>query len=269
MSLSASVGPMTGAAIHRELVAQGNPDRALASRRYFKTGPGEYAEDDRFIGISVPVLRAQARRYQHLPLGTVTTLLRSPWHEERQLALIILVKQYARADDAGRATIHALYLRHTKWINNWDLVDCSAEFIVGAHLPRGKRQRLFQLARSTSVWERRIAMLATFHYIKQGEHADTLRLARLLISDPHDLIHKATGWMLREVGARNRTTEERFLRRHATHMPRTMLRYAIERFPARLRRQYLSRPRRRATSGSRPSRNGPRSGRKSNLHFSP
>jgi 3-methyladenine DNA glycosylase AlkD len=189
----------------------------------------------------VPALRRLAAEYADLPLGEATRLLQSPWHEERLVALLILVRQYTRGDDAKRSSIYRCYLRHRTRINNWDLVDVSAEHIVGAHLRGTDRRVLRQLAASPIVWDRRIAMLATFHYIKAGEYRETLALARVLMNDPHDLIHKAVGWMLREVGKRSRRVEERFLQTYAARMPRTMLRYAIERFPEAARRRYLAR----------------------------
>ena len=217
-----------------------NLARAAVVSRFFKTAPGQYGAGDCFLGIAVPVLRKLAVRYQGVSRPTLIKLLNSRWHEERLLALLILIRQYARADAAGREAIYRLYLSHTARINNWDLVDCSAEHIVGAHLRDRTRAPLIRLARSKELWERRIAMLATFHYIKRGEFDDTLRIARILRDDPHDLIHKAVGWMLREVGKRKRDVEEAFLQQHAKRMPRTMLRYAIERFPERLRQRYLA-----------------------------
>jgi 3-methyladenine DNA glycosylase AlkD len=174
-------------------------------------------------------------------LRDVEALLQSPWHEARLLALLILVRQYTRMSNA-RGAIYRLYLRNTHRVNNWDLVDLSAGQIVGAHLAERDRATLHLLARSRSLWERRIAIIATGIYIRRGEFGPTLRIARLLLEDPHDLIHKAVGWMLREVGKRDREAEEAFLRRYAHRMPRTMLRYAIERFPERLRRRYLLLP---------------------------
>ena len=218
-----------------------DPRRAAVLQRFFKTAPGEYAAGDRFLGLTVPAVRRLAADYVDLPVGEVTRLLQSPWHEERLFALLILVRQYGRGDAATRAAIYRCYLRHRSRINNWDLVDVSAEHIVGAHLRRADRRVLRQLAASPVVWDRRIAMLSTFHYIKAGEYDETLALARALMNDPHDLIHKAVGWMLREVGKRNRQLEEQFLRTYAGKMPRTMLRYAIERFPERVRRRYLAR----------------------------
>lgn len=229
------------ASVRRDIRKVARPARAESNKWFFKTGPGEYGEGDRFLGVTLPQLRALAREYRDMPLICGVSLLRSPWHEERLLALLILVGQYARADARTRQTIHQLYLRNTRSINNWDLVDSSAAQIVGAHLKTRDRRVLRRLARSTSVWERRIAMIATYHYIRQGDFTDALAIAGLLRRDEHDLIHKAVGWMLREIGKRDRGAEERFLRRHARTMPRTMLRYAIERFPERLRRTYLAR----------------------------
>jgi len=228
-------------AIHRELRRRSDPARAAALQRFFKTAAGEYGAGDRFLGLTVPAVRAVAAHYESLPLRDVEALLQSPWHEARLLALLILVRQYARMSNA-RGAIYRLYLRNTHRVNNWDLVDLSAGQIVGAHLAERDRATLHLLARSRSLWERRIAIIATGIYIRRGEFGPTLRIARLLLEDPHDLIHKAVGWMLREVGKRDREAEEAFLRRYAHRMPRTMLRYAIERFPERLRRRYLLLP---------------------------
>lgn len=225
--------------VQQRLRALADPARAAGSLRYFKTGPGEYGEGDRFIGIAVPELRRLSREFSQLPLPELQRLLESPWHEERALALLIMVRQYQRSDAAARRSIYEMYLQNTPRINNWDLVDCSAEHIVGAHVLDRGRSALRRLAKSGSLWERRIAVLATFHYIKRGEFDETLRLARILISDREDLIHKAVGWMLREVGERNRAVGEHFLREHAAVMPRTMLRYAIEKFPIALRKRYM------------------------------
>lgn len=229
----------TRAAIRRELRAVADPSRGALLQRFFKTGPGEYAEGDRFLGLTVPQVRAIAARHQSLPLADLNALLASPWHEERLLALLILVRQYERGTAAQRDAIYRLYRRNTARINNWDLVDCSAGSIVGAHLAARDRRVLERLARSPVVWERRIAIISTFFYIRRGELAPTLRIARLLLDDEHDLIHKAVGWMLREVGKQDRAVLQRFLRACAHRMPRTMLRYAIERFPEGLRQRYL------------------------------
>jgi 3-methyladenine DNA glycosylase AlkD len=231
---------LTAAAVRRRTRALADPQRAIGVARFFKTGPGEYGAGDCFLGIRVPDLRRLARAYQDMPLEEVRRLLKSTWHEERLLALLILVRQYGRADDRGRVSIYRAYMTHSDSVNNWDLVDCSAEHIVGAHFRHRDRARLRRLAASKSVWERRIAILSTFHYIRRGEFGETLDLARRLLGDSHDLIHKAVGWMLREVGNRDRAVEERFLRAHASRMPRTMLRYAIEKFPEPQRRRYLA-----------------------------
>ena len=233
---------MSARAIERRLRALGDPERAKHSLRFFRTGPGQYGEGDRFLGLTVPVIRSVARERKDAPLDTLAALLQSPWHEVRLTALVILVGQYRRGGDEQREAIYRLYLESTDRINNWDLVDVSAADIVGAHLRDRDRSILDRLARSASLWERRIAIIATAHFIRHGEFGDTLRIAAILAGDAHDLIHKAVGWMLREVGKRDREREEAFLRRYASRMPRTMLRYAIERFPERLRRQYLTWP---------------------------
>jgi len=225
--------------IHARIRELGDPEDARFLQGFFKTGPGEYGEGDVFVGIRVPVLRKLAREHDGLPLDEAAELLRSPVHEERLLALLVLVRQHQRGTAERRREIHDLYLAHTRFINNWDLVDTSAEHVVGAHLWEGDRSLLDRLARSESLWERRIAIIATFHFIRRGDFGDTLRIAETLLDDRHDLIHKAVGWMLREVGKRDQPAEEAFLRAHHPRMPRTMLRYAIERFPEPLRRSYL------------------------------
>ncbi len=208
-------------------------------RRYFKTGPGQYGEGDRFIGVRVPATRRVARRFRDLSLPETLELLRSAIHEERFLALIILTEKYRGSTPEEQGEIYREYLNHTRFINNWDLVDTSADRIVGAHLSGRSRRPLYRLARSGLLWERRIAVMATFHFIRNGEFAETVKIAGMLLDDPEDLIHKAAGWMLREVGKRDRDVEESFLREHYRRMPRTMLRYAIEKFPEDLRRRYL------------------------------
>jgi 3-methyladenine DNA glycosylase AlkD len=216
-----------------------DPAIAATSQRFFKTGPGEYGEGDRFLGIRVPQLRALAREHHSLPLGAVVEHLQSPWHEERLLALLIMVEQYRRGTDEARERIHRTYLEHTRFVNNWDLVDTSAEHLVGAHLGLGDLALLERFTGSTSVWERRIAIMATFHWIKMGVFDPALRVADRLIDDRHDLVHKAVGWMVREVGKRDPGRHEAFLERRYRRMPRTMLRYAIERLPEARRRRYL------------------------------
>ena len=225
--------------IQERLQALGDPQRAQGAQRFFKTGPGQYGEGDRFVGLRVPELRKLAREYDALAFSEAIQVLQSPLHEARLLALFVLIKMYPRGDASLREQIYRAYLEHTRFINNWDLVDASAEHIVGAHLWGGGRERLHSLALSHLLWERRIAIIATFHYIKRGEFADTFQIAGLLLHDPEDLIHKAVGWMLREAGKRDQPAEETFLRAHYQAMPRTMLRYAIERFPEGLRQRYL------------------------------
>jgi 3-methyladenine DNA glycosylase AlkD len=228
-------------ALHVQAALESIADSAIAthSQRFFKTGPGEYGEGDHFRGIRVPRQREVAKRFKKLPLEETLTLLRSPYHEDRLVALFILVDQYKRGDAAARTLIFDAYLEHTAYINNWDLVDSSAPYILGPHLEAGGRALLDRLAASNILWERRIAMLGTFHFIKKGQFDDALRIAETLIDDPEDLLHKAVGWMLREIGERDQGTEEAFLRRHHRTMPRTMLRYAIEKFDEARRQAYL------------------------------
>lgn len=223
--------------------------------RYFKTGPGEYGEGDRFLGVMAAPLRKLAREARGLPLREALKLLESPLHEVRSLGLLILVEAYRRGSEELRQSIYDLYLAHTGCINGWDLVDCSAPHIVGAHMRSRSRAPLRMLARSKSLWERRIAILATLHFIRMGEFGPTFEIAKALLGDEEDLIHKAVGWMLREVGKRDRPTLEAFLAEHASAMPRTALRYAVERFPETLRRKVLEGPRPRGPlAGRRPVR---------------
>ena len=223
-----------------QLHALGSPEKAKASQWFFKNGPGEYGEGDQFIGVSVPEQRRVAKQFLDLPLADAETLLQSPFHEERLVALIILVSQFQHSDQPTQKVIYDFYLSHTDRVNNWDLVDSSAEYIVGPWLQDKDKSILTKLAASASVWERRIAMVATFHYIKQGQSDQALLIAELLLHDKHDLIQKAVGWMLREIGKRcSRAIEEQFLRDHYAGMPRTTLRYAIEHFPESQRQAYL------------------------------
>ncbi len=212
---------------------------AVILQRFFKTGPGEYGEGDRFIGVRAPSTRKVARMFRAMSLADAQTLLTSEIHEERLLALLILIGHYQRKTSDQKQAVFDLYLANTPHINNWDLVDVSAEHVVGAHLWDKSRAPLSNLARSADLWERRIAVMATFHFIKKHQIEDTLKIAEMLLSDSHDLIHKAVGWMLREIGKRDIDVEEAFLRRHHQHMPRTMLRYAIEKFSEDKRRWYL------------------------------
>jgi 3-methyladenine DNA glycosylase AlkD len=230
-------------AIHADVTALATPERAKTNAWFFKTGPGQYGEGDIFAGLSVPQVRTLARKYRDLSLEDTEQLLHSQIHEERLLALMILVGRFKRAkrDAEARKQVYELYLANTAYINNWDLVDASAEHIVGAYLDGRANDVLSRLAASDSVWERRIAMISTFHSIKQGECSPALQIAEALLNDKHDLIHKATGWMLREAGKRcGRDLLQAFLDRHAETMPRTALRYAIEHFDPDLRRHYMT-----------------------------
>jgi 3-methyladenine DNA glycosylase AlkD len=230
----------TAKGIERALRAGADPLVASHHLRFFKCGPGDYGEGDAFLGVMVPPLRALSNKYKSIAVAEAVALLQSKWHEVRLLALMILVHQYERGDDAQREAIYRAYLANTNRINNWDLVDCSAHKIVGAHLRERDRSKLIALAKSESLWERRIAIIATLDFIRADDFADTLRIAEALLGDRHDLIHKAVGWMLREVGKRDQAVLERFLSKHARVMPRTMLRYAIERFPPELRARYMA-----------------------------
>jgi 3-methyladenine DNA glycosylase AlkD len=226
--------------LREELYALADPADAVHLQRFFKTAPGEYGAGDKFLGLRVPALRKLVRDYRPLDDSHALEMLASSWHEERLLALMLLVEGYGRGDVSRRERIHRAYLDHTRYINNWDLVDASAEHIVGPHLDPRDVELLERLARSDNIWERRIAIISTFHFIKRKEFGPTLKIARLLVEDSHDLIHKAVGWMLREVGKRDRKVEDAFLKKHYQKMPRTMLRYAIERHPERIRKQYLA-----------------------------
>lgn len=227
----------------QKLKSLASSDVAKSSMRFFKTGQGQYGEGDTFIGIKVPMLRTVSREFQSLPLEEVESLLNSPIHEERHLALMILVLQVAKSDAAYRRAAFDFYLENTKFINNWDLVDCSAPQVVGGYLLDKSRRPLVELTKSQSLWERRIAIVSTQHFIRHDDFADTLTISEKLLNDEEDLIHKASGWMLREVGQKAQTVLEAFLDQHAAAMPRTMLRYAIEKFPPEQRRAYLDRKR--------------------------
>jgi 3-methyladenine DNA glycosylase AlkD len=231
--------PLTAKDIHKALARLADKGRAQSARRFFKTGHGEYGEADRFLGIRVPPLRRLVGRLRGVTLTENIALLKSTWHEERLLALLMLVDRYTRGDARERDRIYSLYLRHTKYINNWDLVDSSASYILGVHLMLRDKQPLYRMAKSKNLWQRRIAILSTFYMIKNNAYDAALAIALILKNDREDLIHKAVGWMLREIGKRHRVTEERFLKQHYKTMPRTMLRYAIEKFPERKRKAYL------------------------------
>jgi 3-methyladenine DNA glycosylase AlkD len=214
----------THAEIKQRLQKLANPRDAQSLQRFFKTARGQYGEGDVFIGIKVPPLRRLAVEFQHASPPTLKRLIRSKVHEERTLALMILIRQFARGDEATRTRIYAFYLAHVEFINNWDLVDGSAPYIVGPYLSTRNRTPLHVFAKSKSLWERRIAIISTLHFIRQNDFRDALKIAKLLRDDEHDLIHKAVGWMLREIGKRDLAAEEAFLKLHYRVMPRTMLR---------------------------------------------
>ena len=232
--------PITLTSLKREARDLADPVIAAHSKGYFKTGPGDYGEGDEFLGLRVPTIRALVKKYRELDYTDAVRLLKSEWHEERLLGVLLLVSSYERGNEKQKERIHRAYLRNARRVNNWDLVDSSAPQIVGAHLTPRNVALLVDLAKSRNLWERRIAMIATQHFIRNKEFRPTLIIAELLIHDPADLIHKAVGWMLREVGNRDRAVLDSFLSKHYHHMPRTMLRYAIERHPDKQRKAYLA-----------------------------
>ncbi|MFC1806974.1 DNA alkylation repair protein [Candidatus Omnitrophota bacterium] len=225
--------------IKQELRKSASKEKAQILQRFFKTGPGEYGEGDIFIGVQVPAIRKLSKQCSDTSLKDLAQLLKSTIHEERLLALLILVLQYKNSDKENKRKIFDLYLSNTKYINNWDLIDLTAYHIVGQYLVKKSKVILYSLARSRCLWERRISILSTFYYIKQNKFEYSLKIAKILLNDEHDLIHKAVGWMLREIGKRDQAVEENFLMLHYKKMPRTMLRYAIERFSEPKRQAYL------------------------------
>ena len=216
-----------------------NPTIAEHSKRFFKTGKGEYAEGDKCLGVRVPVTRGLAKQYQDTKLTVVFKLLESEFHEERQLSLIMMVNRCKNGDPKDHKTIYDHYLANTHWVNNWDLVDCSAHYIVGGYLMNRNRRPLYKLAKSDLLWDRRISMIATWIFIRENDLEDVIKLATIHLKDTHDLMHKAVGWMLRELGKKNLDLETKFLDEHYREMPRTMLRYAIEKYPEKDRQAYL------------------------------
>ena len=227
------------AELRKELKQEANNEQAIILQRFFKTGKGEYGEGDKFYGIKVPVQRKIAKKHRDISLKEIQGLLNSPVHEERLVSLFILVDQYTKGDDKTKEKLFRFYLKNTKKINNWDLVDLSAPKIVGAHLLNRDKGILFKLAVSSNLWEKRISILSTYTFIRNQNFDTTFRIAEILLNDDHDLIHKGVGWMLRETGNQNLKEEEIFLKKHYKHMPRTMLRYAIEKFPEKRRKAYL------------------------------
>lgn len=216
-----------------------NKELGIFLQRFFKTGKGEYGEGDIFAGIKVPVSRKIANQFKDLTFQDLQKIIKSKIHEERLIALFILVARYKKGSLKEREQIFNFYLKNIRYVNNWDLVDLSAEKIIGAFLIDKDKSLLFDLVKSSNVWERRIAIMSTFHFIKAHQFAATLKISEMLLKDKHDLIHKAAGWMLREIGKRNIEAEELFLQKYYHDMPRTMLRYAIEKFPENKRLDYL------------------------------
>ena len=233
--------------IHNDLMQLANEQIAEHSQRFFKTGKGEYGEGDIFLGIRVPVLRKLVKKYRRISIAEVRKLLHSKFHEERLLAVLMLVHLFKNRSGTldesgtydGQKQIYNLYLDNIEFINNWDIVDISAGNIVGAYLHQKDKALLYRLVKSQNLWERRISIISTFYFIRQNEFDDTLKIAEILLNDKEDLIQKAVGWMLREVGKREIEIEEEFLQEHYMKMPRTMLRYAIEKFPETRRKMYL------------------------------
>jgi len=226
--------------IEKELRALANPVKALDLARFFKTGQNQYGAGDVFLGIMVPQQRAVAKNNMDATLAEIQTLLNSKIHEFRLTALLVLILQYAGADYRPRRNYVDFYLKNTNNINNWDLVDLSAPKILGDYLLSRNRKLLLKLAHSGNLWERRIAIISTLAFIRQNQFGDTIKIAAILLNDSHDLIHKAVGWMLREVGKRNLETELEFLEEYSARLPRTMLRYAIEKFSESKRKKFLN-----------------------------
>jgi len=228
--------------ILHELESLSDSEKKIFLPHFFKTGKGEYGEGDKFLGVVVPKIREVAKRHKDVSFDIIAELLSSEWHEVRMCALLILVMRFNKADENTRNEIYRFYLLHTSSINNWDLVDLSAPGIVGANLSAkgaDERQELYRLAESSNLWEQRIAIVSTITFIRNGEFDDTLQLAKIMMHHPHDLMHKAIGWMLREVGKRDKAVLTSFLNDYSLEMPRTMLRYAIEKFDEEERQYYL------------------------------
>ncbi len=220
-----------------------NPEKARILSKFFRTGPGEYGEGDKFLGITVPIQRQLAQKHGNITLADIEILVKSPLHEERLIGLLILVQKFEEAlteeSTSNANRIIYTYLQHTDYINNWDLVDLTASKILGHWLFDKDRKQLHTLAKSKKLWEKRIAIISTYYFIKRGDFGDTIAIAKILLHDTHDLIHKAVGWMLREVGKQDLATLDKFLHDYAQDMPRTMLRYAIEKHPEHIRQEYL------------------------------
>lgn len=227
--------------IYKEILSHANSEQAFFLSKFFKTGKGEYAEGDKFLGIRVPVSRKLANTYKNIDLLELNNLIQSSYHEMRLISLIILANKFMNSDAKLQKKIYDLYITNTKYINNWDLVDESAPKIPGKYLLDKKRDILYTWVKSTNLWERRIAIMSTFTFIRNNDFFDTLRLCEILLSDTADLIHKASGWMLREIYKRDSKVLTQFLDNNISKMPRTMLRYAIEKYPENQRKKLLER----------------------------
>ncbi len=225
--------------IKTELKKTGDKKIAAHSLKFFKTKKGEYGEGDKFLGIRVPVLRKIAKTYQDIAINDISELIKSKWHEQRLLSVLMIINAFKKGDQNIKKAIYELYLENTEFINNWDIVDISASNIAGAYLENKDKKPIYDLALSKNLWERRISIISTHHFIKNNDFKNALNISDILIKDKEDLIHKAVGWTLREVGKRSLKTEEEFVKNRYKNMPRTMLRYAIERFEENKRKKYL------------------------------
>jgi 3-methyladenine DNA glycosylase AlkD len=225
---------------HSALLKLADKDKGATLQRFFKTGKGEYGEGDKFIGVMVPSIRKLSTQFNQLALTDIQKLLRSPYNEERLLGFLILINQFQKSPEEIKVKLYRFYLKNLRYVNNWNLVDGSAPYIMGPYLENRSRNILYQLIKSKNIWKRRIAILSTFHFIRNHDYKDALKMIRMLLNDKHDLIHKASGWMLREIGKRDENVLETFLAEHYLKMPRMMLRYAIERFSERKRKAYLT-----------------------------
>ena len=222
-----------------ELQSIANPEKAVVLQRFFKTGKGDYGEGDVFLGITVPETRGVAKKFLQLGFSEIEQHLYSKIHEERLAALLILVEKYKKSSEKEKQKIYGFFIKHRKQVNNWDLVDLTADKIVGQYLLGKNKSILFRLAKSKNIWDKRIAIVSTFAFIKENKFEETFKISEMLLNDRQDLIHKAVGWMLREAGKRNIEAERKFLKKHYKKMPRTMLRYAIEKFPEKERQEFM------------------------------
>lgn len=232
---------LTAQAFRKQLSAFADKEKAKFLIEFFKTGAGQYAEGDKFLGVVVPKVRAIVKNYGQMTFAELQKLIDSPFNEERLASLLVLVKRFQKADsDDVKKQIFNFYKKNLKRVNNWNLVDASAPYIFGDYLFKRPRDILYKLAQSKNLWERRVAILSTFYFIRFDDFADALKISEILMEDEEDLIHKAVGWMLREIGKRDEKTLKRFLDKHARTMPRTALRYAVERLPAKVRKGFMN-----------------------------